>query len=196
MRSRRKRRILSRLHGGPLRRCFRSRDPARRALRNVWERSHQAVKIVSTGAGGALWARQNVNGRVRVVDSFRVLVHDHIAAYDPSQHSVAHRRFGGGVQRRDTTKFPRDARNRTNFGAPNARDLEAGRPPWTGTRPAWWPGSRRSSQLSAPFRQGPAWQLLARRQPRHVEARPARSRVVDDRYAEAWLWAAPAAVRA
>jgi hypothetical protein len=43
---------------------------------------------------GALRARQDVNGRVGVVDTFRVLVHDLIASPDLLHRSVAYDRFG------------------------------------------------------------------------------------------------------
>ena len=109
---------LSRLQGG----AFRDASAAgaqRAGLPGTFgERSHQVVKILSTAVDGALRARQDVNGRVGVVDTFRVLVHDLIASSDLLHRSVAYGRFGWGAQRRYATEFLRDACYRTEFRAP------------------------------------------------------------------------------
>ena len=71
---------LSWLPGGRVRGCFGSGVRHAGLRRSRGERSDQVVKILSTAAGGALRARQDVNGRVGVVDTFRILVHDRIAS--------------------------------------------------------------------------------------------------------------------
>jgi hypothetical protein len=79
------------------------------------ERCHQAVKILSTAVDGAPGARQDVNGRVGVADTFRVLVHDHIAALELLHRTVARGCPGWGAQRRDAAGFPGDTCYRTRI---------------------------------------------------------------------------------
>lgn len=85
------------------------------------ECSHQAVKVVSTAMDGAPRARQDVNGSVSVVDTFRVLVHDHIAASGLSPWSVAHHRWGWSGAPPRHNRISGDACYRAtgqSFGAP------------------------------------------------------------------------------